>query len=100
MLEQTPGVIVKTYDQELSAYQDIVNGRLFGVLLDYPIAKYYAAPNPALDLSGPAFGQVAYGIAINKNNSNLKSEIDTTLRVLISSAHLRHNLTRSVLYTP
>ena len=46
MLEETPGVIAKTYDQELNAYQDIVNGRLFGVLLDYPIAKYYAAPNP------------------------------------------------------
>ena len=29
MLEQTPGVITKTYDQEISAYQDIVNGRPF-----------------------------------------------------------------------
>jgi polar amino acid transport system substrate-binding protein len=55
ILEQTPGVITKTYDQEVSAYQDIVNGRLFGVLLDYPIAKYYAAPNPALELNGPPF---------------------------------------------
>jgi ABC-type amino acid transport substrate-binding protein len=42
MLEETPGVVAETYDQELNAYQDIVNGRLFGVLLDYPIAKYYA----------------------------------------------------------
>ena len=99
MLEQTPGVIVKTYDQELSAYQDIVNGRLFGVLLDYPIAKYYAAPNPALELSGPAFGQVAYGIAINKNNSTLKSEIDTALRDLIASGDLRNILSRWGLWT-
>jgi polar amino acid transport system substrate-binding protein len=56
-LDQTPGVVVKTYDQEVSSYQDIVNGRLFGVLLDYPIAKYYAAPNPLLELSGPPFGR-------------------------------------------
>jgi polar amino acid transport system substrate-binding protein len=99
MLEQTPGVMVKTYDQELSAYQDVVNGRLFGVLLDYPIAKYYAAPNPALELSGPAFGQVAYGIAINKNNGTLKSEIDTALRDLIASGDLRHILSRWGLWT-
>jgi polar amino acid transport system permease protein/polar amino acid transport system substrate-binding protein len=99
MLEQTPGVIVKTYDQELSAYQDIVNGRLFGVLLDYPIAKYYAAPNPALELSGPAFGQIAYGIAINKNNSTLKLEVDAALGDLIVSGDLRKILSRWGLWT-
>jgi polar amino acid transport system substrate-binding protein len=99
MLEETPGVIVKTYDQELSAYEDIANGRLFGVLLDYPIAKYYAEPNPALELNGPAFGQIAYGIAINKNNSQLKSEIDTALGDIIRSGDLRNILSRWGLWT-
>jgi len=99
ILEETPGVIVKTYDQELSAYQDIVNGRLFGVLLDYPIAKYYAAPNPGLELNGPPFGQVAYGIAINKNNTQLKSEIDTALGDIIKSGELRNILSRWGLWT-
>ena len=99
MLQQTPGVIAKTYDQELSAYQDVVNGRLFGVLLDYPIAKYYAAPNPALELNGPAFGQVAYGIAINKNNNPLKAEIDTALHDLTASGELRSILSRWGLWT-
>jgi len=90
---------VKTYDQELSAYQDIVNGRLFGVLLDYPIAKYYAQPNPALELNGPPFGQVAYGIAINKNNTQLKSEIDVALGDIIKSGELRNILSRWGLWT-
>ena len=99
MLEETPGVSVKTYDQELSAYQDIVNGRLFGVLLDYPIAKYYAGPDPALELSGPPFGRVAYGIAINKNNTQLKSEIDTALGDIIRSGELRNILSRWGLWT-
>jgi polar amino acid transport system substrate-binding protein len=99
MLEEAPGVIVKTYDQELSAYQDIVNGRLFGVLLDYPIAKYYAAPNPALELNGPPFGQIAYGIAINKNNTQLKSEIDAALGDIIKSGELRNILSRWGLWT-
>jgi polar amino acid transport system permease protein/polar amino acid transport system substrate-binding protein len=99
MLEQTPGVITKTYDQEVSAYQDIVNGRLFGVLLDYPIAKYYAAPNRALELNGPPFGQVAYGVAVEKGNPILQTEIDTALRDLIASGELRDILSRWGLWT-
>jgi polar amino acid transport system substrate-binding protein len=99
MLEQTPGVIAKTYDQEISAYQDIVNGRLFGVLLDYPIAKYYAAPNPVLALSGPPFGRIAYGIAVEKGNSALQTEIDAALHDLIASGELRNVLSRWGLWT-
>jgi polar amino acid transport system substrate-binding protein len=99
MLEQTPGVITKIYDQEISAYQDIVNGRLFGVLLDYPIAKYYAAPNAALELNGPPFGRIAYGIAVEKGNSTLQREIDAALRDLIASGELRNVISRWGLWT-
>jgi len=99
MLEATPGITVKTYDEEINAYEDIVNGRLFGVLLDYPIAKYYAAPNPELEFSGPPFGQIAYGIAIAKNNPALKEEIDRALREIISSGELRDILSRWGLWT-
>jgi polar amino acid transport system substrate-binding protein len=99
MLEQTPGVETKTYDQEVSAYQDIVNGRLFGVLLDYPIAKYYAAPNSALELSGPPFNRVSYGIAMDKGNLALQVEIDRALRDLIATGELRKILSRWGLWT-
>ena len=99
MLEQKPGIMAKTYDQEVSAYQDIVNGRLFGVLLDYPIAKYYAAPNPALELNGPPFGRIAYGVAVEKGNSALQAEIDTALRDLMASGELRYILSRWGLWT-
>jgi len=99
MLEETPGVQVKTYDQEVSAYQDVVNGRLFGVLLDYPIAKYYAEPNPLLELNGPPFGQIAYGIAVEKGNGALQQQIDGALRSLIASGELRSILSRWGLWT-
>ncbi len=94
MLEGTHGVTAKTYDQEVNAYQDVANGRLDGVLLDFPIAKYYAAPNPALELSGPPFGKIAYGIAVEKGNQALQEEIDIALRDLISSGELRTILSR------
>jgi polar amino acid transport system substrate-binding protein len=99
MLEDTPGVIAETYDQELNAYQDIVNGRLSGVLLDYPIAKYYAAPNPELELSGPPFGRIAYGIAVEKGNGDLQRQIDVALHELVLSGELRAILSRWGLWT-
>jgi polar amino acid transport system substrate-binding protein len=99
MLENTPGVIAKTYDQELNAYQDIVNGRLFGVLLDYPIAKYYAAPDPELQFSGPPFGRIAYGVAVDKGNTTLQNDINRALHDLITSGELRAILSRWGLWT-
>jgi polar amino acid transport system substrate-binding protein len=99
MLENTPGVTAKTYDQEVNAYKDVANGRLDGVLLDFPIAKYYAAPNPELELCGPPFGKIAYGIAVEKGNVTLQQEIDSALRDLISSGELRTILSRWGLWT-
>jgi len=91
--------VVKVYDQEVSAYQDVVNGRLYGVLLDYPIAKYYSAPYPTLAFTGPPFGRVSYGIAIDKNDPALEAEINGALRDLISSGELRDILSRWGLWT-
>jgi len=46
MLQETPNVVVKSYAEEVNAYHDVANGRLYAVLLDFPIAKYYAARTP------------------------------------------------------
>jgi len=100
MLENTPGVIVKSYAEEVNAYQDVANGRIFGVLLDYPIAKYYAAPNPHLQFSGPAFGQIIYGIALKKENTSLQQEINRALAAIIASGEMRDILSRWGLWTP
>lgn len=100
MLEKTPGVEAKTYDEEVNAYQDTANGRIFGVLLDYPIAKYYAAPNPNLQFTGPPFGQITYGIAIKKGNTALQQEINAALAKVIASGEMRDILSRWGLWTP
>ena len=99
MLSKTPGVIVKTYDEEVNAYADVVNGRLFGVLLDYPIAKYYAFANPNLKFTGPPFGQISYGIAIAKANSALATEMNAALARVIASGEMRDILSRWGLWT-
>lgn len=100
MLEATPGVIVRPYDEEVNAYSDVANGRIFGVLLDYPIAKYYAAPNPNLQFSGPPFGQILYGMAMAKHNTGLQKEVNAALQRLIDKGTMRNILSRWGLWTP
>ena len=99
MLSKIPGVIVKTYDEEVNAYADVVNGRLFGVLLDYPIAKYYAFANPNLQFTGPPFGQISYGIALSKTNPALLEEMNAALGRVIASGEMRDILSRWGLWT-
>lgn len=99
MLEETGGIAVKIYDQEVNAYQDVATGRIFGVLLDYPIAKYYAEPNPELQLNGPPLGEISYGIAIAKGNAELCKEINAALGAVIASGELRQILSRWDLWT-
>lgn len=94
MLEKTPGIQVKTYDEEVSAYADIINGRLFGVLLDYPIAKYYSTGNPELQFSGPPFGQIVYGIAVKHGNVALQQEINAALARVVACGEMRNILSR------
>ncbi|CAN5450382.1 ABC transporter substrate-binding protein/permease [soil metagenome] len=100
MLEKTPGVKVVPYPEEVNAYADVANGRLFGVLLDYPIAKYYASPNPALQFTGPTFGQIQYGIVVGQGNTALQQEINKALAAVVSSGEMRDILSRWGLWTP
>ena len=99
MLSKIPGVIVKTYDEEVNAYADVVNGRLFGVLLDYPIAKYYAFANPNLQFTGPPFGQISYGIALSRTTPALLEEMNAALGRVIASGEMRDILSRWGLWT-
>ncbi len=100
MLEKTPGVKAIPYPEEVNAYADVANGRIFGVLLDYPIAKYYASGNPALQFTGPSFGQIQYGIVVKQGNTALQQEINQALAAIVASGELRDILSRWALWTP
>jgi polar amino acid transport system substrate-binding protein len=99
MLQETPNVVVKSYPEELNAYRDI-GTRLYGVLLDYPIAKYYAGPNPELEFTGPPFGKISYGIAVSRSHPELIQQINVALAEVIASGELRDILSRWGLWTP
>ena len=83
------GVDVKIYSGQVEPYEDLAIGRLDAVLLDLPIAAYYAKPNPKLKYAGPPVGEGFYGIAIRKGDEELKERIDEILVRLMSTGRLK-----------
>jgi polar amino acid transport system substrate-binding protein len=100
ILESFGKAEIKTYDVAIDAYTDLRNGRLAAVLMDSPIAIYYAAPDPELELVGTPIGLIRYGIAVRKGNRELLSALDDAIGRLIRSGQLRIILDRWKLWNP
>jgi polar amino acid transport system substrate-binding protein len=89
ILKEQKNIEVRSYEEETNAFADLKQGRTDGVLLDAPIAQYYAQSDPALKLVGPPTGNLLYGIGIRKDAAGLKREIDQALDALVKSGQLR-----------
>lgn len=89
ILENIGGVDVRIYSGQVEPYEDLALGRLDAVLLDLPIAAYYAKPNPGLMYAGPPGGEGFYGIAIRKGDEELKRALDEILAGLLRTGELR-----------
>lgn len=80
---------VRAYEGQVDPYEDLKNGRIDGVLMDLPIAQYYARPDPALIYAGPPTGQAFYAIAVRKGDVNLLNALNQAIGRLIESGKLR-----------
>ncbi|MDI6800521.1 MAG: ABC transporter substrate-binding protein/permease [Thermodesulfovibrionales bacterium] len=89
ILMKIGGVDVKVYSGQVEPYEDLAIGRLDAVLLDLPIAAYYAKPNPKLKYTGHPVGEGFYGIAIKKENKEFKNKIDEIFIKLLKSGELK-----------
>ncbi|MDD4975710.1 MAG: ABC transporter substrate-binding protein/permease [Bacteriovorax sp.] len=100
ILEAEGDIEVLTYESEVAAYSDLKNKRTDAVLLDSPIAIYYAKPDMELKLVGSPIGQILYGIAINKENKELGKAVDKALKKISENGKLREILDRWNLWSP
>ena len=100
MLRAEGNVDIRTYEDEINAYQDLALGRIDAVLLDYPIALYYAAPNPHLAQVGEPIGQLAYGIAMRKEEVALVQQINAAYDRLVAKGTWAQILAKWNLWTP
>jgi polar amino acid transport system substrate-binding protein len=67
------GVTLKTYDEIGLAFEDLVNGRIYGVVADTPVAADYALQSESykgkLKIVGEPFTDEYYGVVVRKGNT-------------------------------
>lgn len=100
LLEQAGGIALRSYEDETNAYSDLLNGRLDAVMLDAPIAQYYALPDDRLQLVGGPIGALSYGIALRQDDVVLQDQVDQALEALRRDGTLRRILQRWAMWTP
>ena len=99
LLAAVEGAVLVTYSGQVEPYQDLALGRIDAVLLDVPIAVYYAADDQRLKPAGPPFGEGFYAIALRKGDTALAAEVDQALAAMIADGSLRGILTRWKLWS-
>ncbi len=92
ILEVQGGIDIRAYDDEAKSYKDLEFGRLDAVLIDEPVAKYYAGWNPQLKLAGQPIGEVTYGIVTRKSDTILLDQINRSIDRMKKSGKLREIL--------
>ncbi len=100
----------KPYDDQEGPFKDLKNGRIDGVLIDLPIAIYYAVPDdaithrkkdyPGLKLVGKGFAEGYYGVAVHLDDEDLAKQLDDALAKVIESGELKDILTKWHLWSP
>lgn len=80
---------IRSYENQNNPYDDLTNGRLQAVLMDWPIAVYYSKPNPKLKFTGAIIGEMQYGIAVRKDDAELLRQVNEALLALVRSGELK-----------
>src|SRR5207249_2995100 len=68
------GVTKKVYEGQVEPYTDLALGRIDAVLLDLPIAVYYAKPNKKLKFVGEPLAEGQYVIVFRKDEEALAQQ--------------------------
>ncbi len=93
-IEKVEGVKLKTYDEIGLAFEDLINGRIDGVVADTPVAADYALQNEdykgKLKIVGEPFTEEYYGIAVRKGNSEVLAFINEGLDKVLNTETYEH----------
>jgi len=78
---------LKTYDEIGLAFEDLVNGRVDGVVVDTPVAASYALQNDKykgkLVTVGAPFTTELYGVAVKKGNAKVLDVLNAGLKKVL-----------------
>ncbi len=85
LLEKSGVTKVSGFDDNVAPYLDLELGRVDAVLLDAPIAVYYASTNPRLKLVEPPFAPGEYAIGVRPADEVLARAVDEAIGELFRS---------------
>src|SRR5262245_6528455 len=81
-------VKIRSYDGQVQPYNDLAIGRLDAVVMDTPIALYYATGPQVKNIEIPA-ARMTFGIGVRKMDTDLLQEINAALESLKRDGTLR-----------
>lgn len=89
ILEKEEGVDIRAYPGNVETCLDLKSGRLDAVVMDLPIALYYAKSDRALKLAGKPFAVGYYGIGIRKEDKELLESVNAAVEEMLLSGELK-----------
>src|SRR5256886_10069242 len=81
-------VTIRSYDGQVQQFIDLALGRLDAVVMDTPVALYYATGPQARNIEIPA-ARMAFGIGIRKGNEELLRQINAAIEAMKRDGTLR-----------
>lgn len=94
------GVEVVVYESNVTAYEDVHNGRNAGSLADVPIARALRPLFPTLVDAGEPFGSFYYAMAVRRGDAALQQALDQALATLLADGSLERIYRRWQLWGP
>jgi polar amino acid transport system substrate-binding protein len=90
-------VTIRSYDGQVQPFIDLALGRLDAVVMDTPIALYYATGSHVKNIELPA-ARMSFGIGIRKNDVELLQSINAALESMRKDGTLRKIYTDWAIY--
>ncbi|MBU4351329.1 basic amino acid ABC transporter substrate-binding protein [Candidatus Parcubacteria bacterium] len=81
--------LVSAYENYDLAKEDLLEGKIDAIIIDYPAAVGMTAKDKGLQIMGDIFTQEFYGIAIQKDQQELLLQINKTIRRLKREGELK-----------
>jgi polar amino acid transport system substrate-binding protein len=82
LLEKSGGADLRIYPGNVESLLDLKAKRIEAVVMDLPIAIYYAKPDPAVKFSGPSFAPGYYGIGVREADKTLLAALNLAIKEL------------------
>jgi polar amino acid transport system substrate-binding protein len=82
LLDETGGVQSKVYPGNVESFRDLKADRIDAVLLDLPMALFYAKSDPEFRFAGAPFATGYYGIGVRKEDLTLLAALNQAIKAL------------------